>query len=198
MILGLTGGICTGKTTAAQVLAKLGVRIVDADEISHFLTTYEPAVLQAIRVRFGGVVFHPYGALNRAALGDIVFNDEYERKALEAILHPPILAIQRDAMEYARTEGYPLVVVAPLMFEAGVAGEMDRVWVISCTEANQIKRLRERTGLTEDEARRRIATQMSLKVKEQYASRVIHNNASPEELAILIKHAWEAFVAEGR
>ena len=198
MILGLTGGICTGKTEAALVLARLGIRIVDADEISRFLTSYEPGVLQAIRVHFGTAVFHPMGGLNRAALAAVIFSDPGERQALEAILHPPILAIQRENMEYARTVGFPLVVAAPLLFEAEVAGEMDRVWVISASEEKQLERLRDRTGISEEEARKRISAQMSLKLKEQRANRVIYNNGSLDELAREITRAWEAFVAENR
>jgi dephospho-CoA kinase len=195
MILGVTGGIGTGKTTAAQVLARNGVRVIDCDEIARYLTVYDPTVLDAIAAHFGTKVFFAGGALNRAALAEVVFQDGLERHALEQVLHPPIMAVVRSSCAAARAAGYPAVVVAPLLIEAGMAGDVDRVWVVSCSEQVQIERLLKYRGISETEARQRIGAQMKLAEKEQYADLVIRNDNSVEEFEAAVQRAWEAFVA---
>jgi len=196
MILGVTGGISTGKTTAALEIAKSGVRIIDCDDISHYLTSYDPTVLTAISAHFGAQVFKPYGALNRAVLAGIVFNDEQKRRALERILHPLIKAVVCANTEAAEASDEPLVVVAPLLIEAGMAGDMDRLWVISCSPENQLKRLLQRSSVDPEQAQKWIAAQMPLAEKEKYADTIIRNDGTQEEFRAAVAHHWEAFLAE--
>ncbi|MCH7471732.1 dephospho-CoA kinase [bacterium] len=195
MILGITGGISTGKTSAASVVAGFGVRIVDADAISHYLAGYEPSVLAAIHEHFGGQVFHPYGALDRQALAEIVFADEQERAALEDILHPPITAVLRANVEWATVSGNPLVVVAPLLIEASLTSLAGRLWVVSCSPERQLERLCAKTGLSPEQATRRIEAQMPLEQKKKHADTVIENDGTLEELNETVAREWNALFA---
>lgn len=194
MIVGITGGISTGKSTAADVIARQGVKIVDCDEISHFLTTYETSIITAIREHFGEEVFRPLGALDRTALANVVFNDEVERKALERILHPPIKAWVRANIEHAEEQEVPLVVVAPLLIEAGMTTDVDKLWVVTCSAENQLKRLCQRAGIEEEKARTWIEAQMSLAEKEKYADFVLTNDGSIDEFTAEVAAAWDALV----
>lgn len=196
MILGITGGISTGKTTAANEIAKTGVRIIDCDEISHYLTAYDPTVLTAIYEHFGDRVFRSHGALNRVELATIVFNDEAERRSLERILHPLIKAVVRANIEAAEVTERPLVIVAPLLIEAAMAGDVDRLWVVSCSAENQLKRLCSRSGIDPVQAKQWIAAQMPLKEKEKYADTVINNDGTSEEFRTAVAVHWSELLAE--
>jgi dephospho-CoA kinase len=196
MILGITGGISTGKTTAARVVSQSGVRIIDCDEVSHYLTDYDATVLTAIYEHFGSRVFRPYGSLDRTALGRIVFSDDRERRTLEQILHPPIKAVVQANIETAHAYDEPLVVVAPLLIEANMTGDVDRLWVITCSPERQLERLCARSGIEVEEARTWIASQMSLEEKEKYADTVIYNDGTLEEFREAVARAWDAFVAD--
>lgn len=195
MILGITGGISTGKSTAAHVVARAGGRIIDCDEISHYLSNYDPDVLSAIRSHFGEDVFREHGALDRVALAKRVFADAAERDSLEQILHPPIKAVVHANIRAARAQDSPLVVVAPLLIEAGMAGDVDWLWVVSCTPEHQLQRLRERTRVDAAEAQSWIDAQMPLEVKEKQANVVLRNDGTIEEFETAVAREWGAFLA---
>lgn len=192
MIIGITGGISTGKSTAAEVIAATGVRIIDCDEISHYLTNYDANVLTAIRAHFGSRVFHRGGALNRSELASIVFSNHTERLMLEHILHPKIIGQVRENCISADGFGEPLVVVAPLLIEAGMQKDVDVVWVISCEPEIQIERLCQRANITPEKARRWIEAQMPLEDKERVADKVIENNGTVEEFTAKIAAEWQS------
>lgn len=157
-LLGLTGGIATGKTTASQHLRELGATVIDADEISRALTAEGGQALPIIRAQFGDSVFHPDGTLDRRALGQLVFADAAQRRRLEAILHPAVQRVMLDEIERARE---PLVVLAvPLLFETGMDALCDQVWVTTLDPQTQIKRLMDRDGLTKQQAEARIESQL--------------------------------------
>lgn len=196
MILGITGGISTGKSTAADVIARSGVRIIDCDEISRYLTNYDPTILTALFEHFGSRVFHRYGQLKRAELASIVFNDDRERMVLERILHPTIKATVLANIETAIDHEEPIVVVAPLLIEAGMAGMMDRLWVVTCSPENQIARLCQRAGITTEQALKWINAQMSLDEKEKYADTVIRNDGPIEDFRAAVAREWDALVTE--
>ena len=194
MILGITGGIATGKSTVTEILAAEGVRVIDADELSHFLTRYDTSVLGSIREVFGPGVFHPAGALDRQALARIAFSDDASRRRLEKIIHPPIVAQIENNIAYSRSVSTPLVVSAPLLFEAGLDTLVEHCWVVSCTADRQISRILERPGMTEAGARARIAAQMPLREKESRAGTVIDNNGSIDDLRNNVLHAWHSII----
>lgn len=192
LIIGLTGGICSGKSTVSAAIAALGVRVADSDEISHYLTAYDPMILNAIAERFGSGVFHESGALDRGALGRVVFAGEDERRALEQILHPPIIEVLKCNIDWARQARKPLLVVVPLLIEAGLQSLVDRVWVVVCSRNNQLNRLMERGGKSSVEAGKWIDAQMALEEKKKLADTVIENDGTIDELKEAVRREWQA------
>lgn len=182
-ILGLTGGAGCGKTTAAAHLSSLGARVVDADAISRQITAPGGAALPAIREAFGGEVFGEDGALNRRALGDIVFADERRRRALEAIIHP---AVQREMLrqvDQAALEGVRVAVLdVPLLYETGMDALCDEVWVMAVDAETQALRLMSRDRLTRAQADARIASQMPLEDKIARAAQVVKTHKQPQDV----------------
>lgn len=180
MKIGLTGSIACGKTTVSEYIRQLGYAVVDADAISHALTEPGGAALPALRRAFGDGVFSG-DALDRRALGRLVFSDSARRARLDALLHPMILA-EIDA-QLARLDRDDTLVFAdiPLLYECGMAQRFDRVWVLSASREAQIARLLSRDGLLRDEAVRRIDSQMPLSEKERLADAVIRTDGTVEE-----------------
>lgn len=182
-IVGLTGGIASGKTEAARHLETLGATCIDADAISHRLTGENGALLPALREAFGDEIFHDDGSLNRRALGDIVFGDLMKRRILDGITHPAIQKAMMDEMNQAEQRGEPLVVLnVPLLFETGMDVLCDETWLISLNRETQLERLMARDGITAEQANARIDAQMSLEEKESRATVVIDNRKSLDKM----------------
>jgi dephospho-CoA kinase len=176
--VGLTGGIASGKSTVARVFAELGAHVIDADAVARDLVPPgSPALAQVAKV-FGTRVLRPDGALDRAALGAIVFADDEKRRTLEDILHPPILEeIDRRVAELERSGTVGTVVVdAALILELGLQARYDAVVVVWATPEQQEQRLVRRDGISTEEARRRIAAQMPLAQKRLRADFVVDNS----------------------
>ena len=182
-IVGLTGGIASGKSEAAKYLESLGAHCIDADAISHFLTGADGPLLTDIRQVFGDEVFHEDGTLDRAALAEIVFNDDDKRRALDGITHPSIQKAMLDEVEAAEKAGEKLVFLnVPLLFETGMDTLCDETWLINTDPDLQLSRLMERDGFDEDQAQSRVRSQMSAEDKQQRADLVIDNNKSLEKM----------------
>ncbi len=180
-IVGLTGGIGSGKSTVSGRFAAHGVAIVDADVVAHRLTAPGGAAIGAIRDAFGPTSIGPDGALDRAAMRIRVFADASERRRLEAILHPMIRAACDHECATADTP-YVLLVV-PLLFESGRrAATVRRTLVIACDEAVQIARVMRRSGLTEAEVRAIIATQMPAAERCARADDILDNSGDAAAL----------------
>lgn len=194
MILGLTGGLATGKSSAADELLRLGARVLDADVIAHFISNYDPTTLYALRSRFGEAVFSRYGALNRQVLADLAFTSSFHRRELELIMHPQVTAVIAGNVKAARYAGEPLVLMVPLLFEGGLNQLCDKVWVISSSESTQLERLGKLRSIDEVQARLRIGAQMPLIQKESQADLVIRNDGTIEELHAQVRSAWEGWV----
>jgi len=176
-VIGLTGGIGSGKSTAAARLAALGATLVDADEISRTLTAHDGAAMDALREAFGPRFVTADGALDRPAMRALAFEDPTARARLEAVLHPAIRAAS-DAALAAATGPYAVLVV-PLLFET--RGYMDRVartLVIDCPEALQLTRTVERSALPQEEVRRIMAAQWPRWRRLQMADDVIWNGGN--------------------
>ncbi len=193
LAIGLTGGIATGKSTAAAALRALGVLVVDADQVARQVVAVGSEGLAAVVARFGERVLLPDGALDRKGLGRLVVADAAARKELEGITHPRIraaIAAQRDA---AATAGEPVLVVeAALLVETGSWQHYDELWVVSCRPELQLARLMAREGLAEEQARAWLATQLPLADKEAVATRVIRNDADVAALRSAVAHALQA------
>jgi dephospho-CoA kinase len=192
VILGITGGIATGKSAVADVLASTGVRVVDCDAISRYLTANDPAVLHTVRLGFGDRMFKPGGVLDRQQLASLVFNDETARRKLELILHPLIAGVVQENVQSAKMQGLPLVVVIPLLYEAGMQDMVEVVWVVSAPEKLQVERQAARDGASETAALSRIRAQMPMEQKKLLADLVIENSGSLDELTSSVLRHWEA------
>ena len=173
-IIGLTGGIGTGKSEAAKFLASLGAVHLDADAISHELTEPGGEALEPIRAEFGEGVFREDGTLDRRALANITFSDPARKRALEAILHP---RIQRDIMrgiDRAAEEGAKVVILdVPLLFETGMDALCDETWVLSADAETQVARVMMRDRVEREQVEARIQNQMPAEEKEKLATQVI-------------------------
>jgi dephospho-CoA kinase len=182
-VVGLTGGIGSGKSAAAERFAALGAAIVDTDVIAHELTVAGGAGIAPIRAAFGDAVLTPEGALDRAAMRHIAFADPAARARLEAILHPLIRAESEARCRLASAD-FPYVVLAvPLLVESGNYRErVDRVCVVDCPEAVQLERVMARSGLSRAEAQAIIAAQASRVVRLAAADDVIDNTQGLAEL----------------
>ncbi len=174
MIIGLTGGIACGKTTAANYLRESGFIVLDADKISHEITRTGGAGYRAIRAAFGPAYFRADGGLDRRKLGGAIFADAAQRTKLEGLLHPLILDELNEQARATRERGAKVVFEdIPLLYELGMEGGFDAVWAVYCREDVQRARLMERDHLTEKEALARMASQMSAWEKARRADAVI-------------------------
>ncbi|MBS3946855.1 MAG: dephospho-CoA kinase [Dethiobacter sp.] len=182
LILGLTGGMATGKSTVARMFVELGAIHIDADSLSREVVAPGEPAWWAIVDRFGSVVLREDGQLDRKALAALVFSDPQKLAALNKITHPPIITLIRQRLAEARASGAGLVVLeAPLLYEAGLDSEVDRVVVVAAAEATQLERLVSRDRLLESEARQRMAAQMPLSEKIRLAHYCLDNNGSLED-----------------
>ncbi|MBE9140971.1 dephospho-CoA kinase [Nodosilinea sp. LEGE 07088] len=188
-IIGLTGGIATGKSTVADYLARVHhLPVLDADVYARQAVEPGSAGLAAIAARYGDVVLNDDGSLNRGQLGDIVFNQPAERAWLEQQIHPLVRRCFAEAMEHLAHA--PVVVqVIPLLFEANLTDQVSETWVVTCPESLQRQRLMERNGLTIDQAQARMASQMPLAEKAARADVAIDNSG---DLSALFRQVDEA------
>jgi dephospho-CoA kinase len=173
--VGLTGGIASGKSTAAKFFGALGVPILDSDQIARDVVEPGQPPLERLVERFGSSILTPDGHLNRPALRDIVFSDPKARADLEALTHPAIGA----ALEArSATAGGPYqILVIPLLVEKHLGSQVDRVLVVDCDEALQIRRLRSRDGSTPGQAQAILDAQVSRSTRLKAADDVIANDA---------------------
>jgi dephospho-CoA kinase len=190
--IGLTGGIASGKSTVAELIRGEGIAVVDADQVAREVVEVGSAGLRRVVERFGAGVLKADGSLDRAKLGGLVFSSLEDREELENILHPLI----RDRVAEKKAElaaaGVPLAFYdVPLLFEKKMRGQFDGVLVVSCGRDEQIARLMKRAGLSQDEAERRVASQVPLAEKVRQAEWVIDNSGQkdlhPQLLTILKK-----------
>lgn len=191
LVIGLTGGIACGKTTLSGELRSLGALVIDADAISRELTGPEGAALPEIRQLFGDKVFTPNGALDRRALGSIVFSSDEQRRLLEGIIHPLVLKEMTRRLEIFRQSGASVCVLdVPLLYETGFDSLCDQVWCAYLPKELQLSRLMARDGLTRAEGLARMASQMPLWEKAERADRVIDTSGSIAASAEKIHGLW--------
>lgn len=191
MIIGLTGGIATGKSTAAEYLKHKGAEIIDADQISHKVSQKGEKGWQRVVDQFGQEILGEDGEFDREKLAEIVFSDSKKRKKLESLLHPLIIyKMKEKAYEYLEKNKI-VVFMAPLLYEAGLDRFCDQVWVISSSEQTQVNRLKKRDALSREEALKRINSQMPISQKEKKADLVIENNSTIAALKSKLDLYWE-------
>lgn len=192
-IIGLTGGIGSGKTTVANAFAAKGAALVDTDHIARQLTSTGGAALPAIRAAFGEDVIDVSGALDRAAMRQRVFTDASTKARLEGILHPMIRAACAEAL--AQFDAPYALLVVPLLVETGhYLPWCERVLVVDCDEETQIRRVMQRSGLARDEVCRIMASQCSRSARLAAADDLIDNGGPPENLAPQVNMLHERYV----
>lgn len=182
-IVGLTGGIATGKSSVAAVFRECGIPVIDADQIARKVVEPGKPAWHKIRKEFGPEVFLETNELNRAKLGDLIFNNIEMRKKLNAITHPDIYKeIYWQTFKYV-LQGHQFIVMdLPLLFETGhMLNYLHKIIVVTCEEDLQLQRLMERTGFTEAKAKLRVAAQMSLEKKADMANFVIENSGTEQD-----------------
>ncbi len=193
-VAGLTGGIASGKSTVAAWFASWGAYVVDADEVARDIVAPGGPAFDAVIERFGETILTSDGSIDRIELGRIVFDSETDRKALETILHPAIRdESQRRFAE--NTDGAALgIYEASLLVETGAWNEFDCLIVAACKSETQIARLIKRDGLSEDDARKRLAAQYPLEKKVELADHVIDTDGTLEETQTRARSVWDALM----
>jgi dephospho-CoA kinase len=193
-VVGLTGGIGSGKSAVADLFAARGVVVIDTDAIAHQLTAPGGAAMPAIGAEFGAAVATPEGALDRAAMRGIVFADTSARKRLEAILHPMIRS--ESERRLASADSPYAILMVPLLVESGdYRKRVDRVAVVDCREQTQIDRVMQRNGLSRPEVERILAAQATRAERLAAADDVIDNDGALAELAPRIERLHAAYLA---
>ncbi|WP_414046112.1 dephospho-CoA kinase [Macrococcus equi] len=181
-VIGLTGGIASGKSTVAKYLSDQGFVIIDADIASRKAVEVGTEGLAQIKKAFGDQVIRLDGSLDRKALGNIIFNDSSEREKLNKIVHPRVRDIMENEKQNALMQGKIVVMDIPLLYENHLEYTVDEVWLVYIPLNIQIERLMLRNNLSQKEAQARIASQMSLEEKKEKADKVIDNSGSIDAL----------------
>ena len=191
-VLGLTGGIGTGKSQVGEILAGLGATIINADTLGHRVYEPDTAGWAEVLSAFGKDVLSPTGEVDRKKLGGVVFSDPRALERLNAIMHPRIYRLIEDEIQGLKEAGQVEVVVeAALLIEAGWTPLVDEIWVTTSPEELVVERLQKRNGLSEEAIRARIASQMSQDERVEHAVEVIDNSSSLSELNSRVKQLWE-------
>jgi dephospho-CoA kinase len=186
--IGLTGGIATGKSSVGRLLEQQGLPLLDADGYAREALALGTPGEKAVLERYGDGVRAPGGTIDRAALGQIVFGDGSERRWLEGLVHPIVRRRFEQALEQ-HAGAATVVLMIPLLFEAGLEGLCSEVWLVDCDEAQQLERLMARDGLSTAEAQTRVAAQWPLTRKRPLATVVIDNRDQPNALAAQVDQA---------
>jgi len=184
LIVGLTGGVASGKTAVSRILNEEGAYIIDADQIARELVQpHKPAWDEIVRA-FGTEILQEDGSVHRKKLADKIFTDPEQRKVLNQILHPRIEEeIDRRAKEIGQNDPEAIVVIdAPLLVELGMHHKVDRLIVVTSTPAQQMERLKKRDGRSPEEALKLFSSQMLVEEKQKLADFVIRNEGSLEEM----------------
>lgn len=182
VIIGLTGGIASGKSTVSAELKKMGLPVFDADGASRSAVARGSRGLQLVAEAFGSSYLTEEGELNRPMVSELVFHDKEALKKLEAIIHQIVWQQAREFLDRCRAGGCRAAVLdVPLLIECGWHKYVDKVWLVAVSREQQIKRAMLRSGMTADEVEVRIAAQMPLAEKKQYADTVLDNSGPLEE-----------------
>jgi len=198
-LIGVTGGLATGKSMVSSMLADLGARLIDCDVLAREATTPGSEGYKKVTAEFGGTVIRDDGTLNRKKLASLVFSDPAKLRTLEGILHPIIkqLVASRSEEFISRDKDAIVVVDAPLLFESGLSRKMDRNIVVVCELKEQKQRARIRGGLSGDQIESRIKAQAPLSEKSEMADYIIDNSGDKNETQKQVREVWSKIGVSG-
>ncbi len=191
-VIGLTGGIGSGKSTVSRFLAELGAVILDADKIGHEAFKPDSGGWHEVVAAFGRQILSPDGNIDRSKLGETVFNNAESLSQLNQIMHPLMYNMVKVQLEEYQRQGTRVVVLeAPLLLEAGWISLADEVWVTSAPESTVLKRLEERSGMSQTESLARIRSQLSTTERVKHADVVINTDCDLDGLRAKVKELWQ-------
>ena len=197
-VIGLTGGIGSGKSTVSQFLAELGAVIIDADKIGHEAFKPNTKVWQEIVAAFDRQILTPNGDIDREKLGKAVFGNPESLSRLNQIMHPRMYETVKAQIEEYRRQGVEVVVLeAPVLVEAGWTSLVDEVWVTVASEVAVLRRLEERTGLSQAESLARIHSQLSSEERIRHANVVIDTDCNLSKLKAKVGKLWQKLQTSG-
>jgi len=196
-IIGLTGGIGTGKSTVAKIFSELGAAILDADVIGKMVVETDPTVLRELQAEFGNDIVDDRGRLKRQELGHRIFGDLGRVERLNKIVHPHLIARLRQEEEAALKDGASLVIVdAALIYEADLEDQFDHIVVVTAPLELRLERVRRRDGFTDEQIMQRIQSQIPIEEKEKHADSVIRNDGHVEELKEAVHVLYHQLVSK--
>lgn len=192
-IIGLTGGFKTGKSTVADILSKLGARVIDADRLARHTLEPKTKTLKRLVQTFGEGILDKRGKIDRPKLAKLVFGNRRNLQILNSIIHPQVIEdIKKQIAEIKNSNPEAIVIIeVPLLFEANMQDMMDKIIVVATTKDIQLKRARKTTSLSIEEIKKRINSQMPLSKKRKLADMVIDNNKNLEEIRRQVKKIWK-------
>ncbi|MBI4198212.1 MAG: dephospho-CoA kinase [Chloroflexi bacterium] len=197
-VIGLTGGIGSGKSEVTRKLLGLGAEVIDADRVGHQAYTPHTEAWEAVVAAFGQGILQLNSEVDRRKLGAIVFSDPKELARLNSIMHPRMFKMIQGQLEAMRARGVRVAVVeAAILIEAQWTPLTDEVWVVTSDEEVVVQRVKQRNNLPEEEIRRRIRSQLSNQERARHATVLIENNGSLEELNQHVQELWDSRV-QGR
>jgi dephospho-CoA kinase len=197
-VIGLTGGIGSGKSTVSRFLSEMGAVVLDADKVGH--EAYQPGTetWKEVVAAFGQGIIGVDDSIDRKKLGAIVFGDPAALERLNGIMHPRMYNMMAERIEDYRQQGVKVVVLeAAILLEAGWTPLVDEVWVTVASEPTVVRRVRERTDLPEEQIRSRIRSQLSNEERKKQAKVVISNDGSLDELRAAVVELWEGLQHSG-
>ncbi|HCY2880673.1 TPA: dephospho-CoA kinase [Staphylococcus aureus] len=181
-VIGLTGGIASGKSTVSELLSVFGFKVVDADKAAREAVKKGSKGLAQVREVFGDEAIDENGEMNRRYMGDLVFNHPEKRLELNAIIHPIVRDIMEEEKQEYLKQGYNVIMDIPLLFENELENTVDEVWVVYTSESIQMDRLMQRNNLSLEDAKARVYSQISIDKKSRMADHVIDNLGDRLEL----------------
>jgi len=191
-VIGLTGGIGSGKSTVSQFLKELGAVIIDADKVGHEAFKPDTELWREVVAAFGRQILKPSGDIDRKRLGEAVFGNPELLSRLNQVMHPRMYDMVKAQLEEYRRQGVRVVVLeAPLLIEAGWTSLVDEVWVTVASESTVLRRLQEQVGLSEQQSLARIRSQLSSEVRVRHADVVINTDCNLGELKARVRELWQ-------
>lgn len=194
-VIGVTGGIGTGKSVVAEMLRELGAVVISADQVGHEAYLPGTEALQVVVAEFGNGILQPTGEVDRKKLGAIVFGDPKALARLNAIMHPRMYRMIEERINRLRAQAPPAVVVeAAVLIEAGWLPLVEELWVVTASEETVVQRVQLRNNLTAEQIRERIRSQLSTEERAKHAQVVLENDGDLAQLRARVRRLWQTRV----